>query len=280
VLAVGGGGQGHHSGFPSSSRGLKTSNGVTGTSSTYDRHRERMEAVLSERVPQYAAATLVAVTALVEGADPVAAIRSRLDGPVATLPAFTPPGVVSVGVEAEQLHAECLRKRRPPAATTRKGGHHPEGQGEGGHWDPGRRRAQHSAWHPAGKAPGRSPRTCIGLCGTVLRDGLAPHHRLGGLAGLRLVVDQPRPLPYGGPLPFCRTVRGPGRRVLRQIHRPTDEVDDRPGPRPASGSTPYVLVRFSATTAAPAGVRRSPHERHTTRPRPGSARRADASRAR
>ncbi|MEU6011895.1 hypothetical protein [Streptomyces sp. NPDC047453] len=88
---------------------------------TYDGYREQMQTALTERVPQYAAATLAAVTALVEGADPVAAMRAQTEAPVAALPAFTPTGVVSVDVEAERLHAECMRKRRHRAATTRKG---------------------------------------------------------------------------------------------------------------------------------------------------------------
>jgi len=87
---------------------------------TYDRYREQMQTVLTERLPQYAAAALAAVTALVEGADPVAAIRAQTEGPVAALPGLTPTGVVAVDVEAERLHAECLRKRRRQAATTRK----------------------------------------------------------------------------------------------------------------------------------------------------------------
>ncbi|ORT54644.1 hypothetical protein [Streptomyces sp. CB03238] len=87
----------------------------------YGRYQEQMQVVLAERLPQYTAATLAVVTALVEGTDPAAAIRTRVEGPVSALPAFTPTGVVAVDVEAERLHEECLRKRRRKAATTRRG---------------------------------------------------------------------------------------------------------------------------------------------------------------
>ncbi|MFJ9541338.1 hypothetical protein ACIRPX_29295 [Streptomyces sp. NPDC101225] len=90
---------------------------------TYDSYREQMQTVLTERLPQYAAATLAAVTALVEGTDPVAAIRAQTAAPVAELPAYTPTGVVAVHVEGERLYAECQRKR-PRRATN------PQGQGE------------------------------------------------------------------------------------------------------------------------------------------------------
>ncbi|MFJ2566551.1 hypothetical protein ACIO02_27075 [Streptomyces sp. NPDC087568] len=88
---------------------------------TYDSYREQMQTALTERLPQYAAATLAAVTAVVEGADPVAAIRAQMEGPAAALPAYTPTGVVAVDVEGERLYAECQRERPRRATTTRKG---------------------------------------------------------------------------------------------------------------------------------------------------------------
>ncbi|MEU3279238.1 hypothetical protein [Streptomyces antibioticus] len=88
---------------------------------TYDGYRAKMLIVLTERLPQYAAATLAAVTAVVEGADPVAAIRAQTAAVVAELPAYTPTGVAAVDVEGERLYAECQRKRPRRATTTRKG---------------------------------------------------------------------------------------------------------------------------------------------------------------
>ncbi|MGW3200055.1 hypothetical protein ACWDBD_36920 [Streptomyces sp. NPDC001118] len=88
---------------------------------TFDGYRAKMRIVLAERLPQYTAATLAAVTALVEGADPVAAIREQTAAAVAELPAYTPTGVVAVDVEGERLYAECQRKRPRRATTTRKG---------------------------------------------------------------------------------------------------------------------------------------------------------------
>ncbi|MDW8803693.1 hypothetical protein P1P68_02435 [Streptomyces scabiei] len=88
---------------------------------TYDGYREQMQTALRERLPQYTAATLAAVTALVEGADPVAAIREQTAAAVAELPVYTPTGVIAVDVEGERLYAECQRKRPRRATTTRKG---------------------------------------------------------------------------------------------------------------------------------------------------------------
>ncbi|MEU9056698.1 hypothetical protein AB0D37_41010 [Streptomyces sp. NPDC048384] len=88
---------------------------------TFEGYRAKMRIVLAERLPQYTAATLAAVTAVVEGADPVAAIRAQTAEAVAELPGYTPTGVVAVDVEGERLYAECQRKRPRRATTTRKG---------------------------------------------------------------------------------------------------------------------------------------------------------------
>ncbi|MET8855539.1 hypothetical protein [Streptomyces sp. NPDC004579] len=88
---------------------------------TYDGYREQMQTVLAERLPQYTAATLAAVTALVEGTDPVAAIRTQTAAAVTELPTYTPTGLAAVDVEGERLYAECQPKRPRRAATNRKG---------------------------------------------------------------------------------------------------------------------------------------------------------------
>ncbi|MFE4574623.1 hypothetical protein [Streptomyces chartreusis] len=88
---------------------------------TFDGYRAQMRIVLAQRLPQYTAATLAAVTALVEGADPVAAIREQTAAAVTELPAYTATGVVAVDVEAERLYAECQRKRPRRATVNRKG---------------------------------------------------------------------------------------------------------------------------------------------------------------
>ncbi|MGW2725380.1 hypothetical protein [Streptomyces sp. NPDC001492] len=88
---------------------------------TFDGYRAKMRIELAQRLPQYTAATLAAVTALVEGADPVAAIRTYTEAAVTELPAYTPTGVVAVDVEGERLYAECQRRRPRRASTNRKG---------------------------------------------------------------------------------------------------------------------------------------------------------------
>ncbi|PNG21897.1 hypothetical protein [Streptomyces cahuitamycinicus] len=88
---------------------------------TFDGYRAKMRIVLAERLPQYTAATLAAVTAVVEGVDPVAAIRAQTAAAVAELPAYTPTGMVAVDVEGERLYAECQRKRPRRATINRKG---------------------------------------------------------------------------------------------------------------------------------------------------------------
>ncbi|WP_435219096.1 hypothetical protein [Streptomyces sp. bgisy034] len=88
---------------------------------TFDGYRVKMRIVLAERLPQYTAATLAAVTALLEGADPVAAIRAQTAAAVTELLAYTPTGVVAVDVEGERLYAECQRKWPRRATVNRKG---------------------------------------------------------------------------------------------------------------------------------------------------------------
>ncbi|MFJ8078912.1 hypothetical protein ACIQ7Q_34500 [Streptomyces sp. NPDC096176] len=58
----------------------------------YDAHHHRLEEALDATVCRYAAATVDAVTALLQGTDPVTAISARLDGPVPALPPYTPRG--------------------------------------------------------------------------------------------------------------------------------------------------------------------------------------------
>ncbi|MCX5338240.1 hypothetical protein [Streptomyces sp. NBC_00140] len=88
---------------------------------TFDGYQAKMRIALTERLPQYTAATLAAVTALVEGTDPVTAIRAQTAATVTELPAYTPTGLVAVDVEGERLHAECQRKQPRRATTNPKG---------------------------------------------------------------------------------------------------------------------------------------------------------------
>ncbi|MGW1093861.1 hypothetical protein ACWD4L_48910, partial [Streptomyces sp. NPDC002596] len=101
----------------------------------YERQRERLQAALCERVGQYTAAGLAAVTALVEGADPAAAIRTQISTPAAELPEFTPTGLPVVDVEGHRLH--------PPTPSR----HRPQGASEGHHRNVGRLTAPDTARH-------------------------------------------------------------------------------------------------------------------------------------